>query len=469
MNEFEYCTDLLINIRRVDMDYDLDKYITALKQLKKGKYHLNIPVSDTPQLKKLGKMIEDLGDNFQKKLERSNKLFKITEQINEGVDLNAIWNHVYDSFREIIPYDRIGVARLEDEGQTVYSCWQKSNSSNVQIKAGYSSSLSNSSLQKIIDTGQPRIINDLQEYFNKHPDSHSTKLILEEGMLSSLTCPMYAMNRATGFIFFSSRNRNTYKDAHVGVYQQISNHLSMIVEKTRMMERLRELNELKNQFLGIAAHDLKSPINVINNYINIWKQGYYGEFDKKQKKSLDIMERNCSRMRSLIDDLLDLSAIESGKIEIEKEQANLNEIILDYYVTNKTIAEKKSIQLELDLPEELPDMQIDKDRIIQVIDNYVSNAVKYSPSHTTVILGARLKTDHVEVFVKDHGPGIPENKRDKLFTRFGKAGVKPTGKEKSTGLGLYICKIIINEHRGKVSVDSEVGQGSTFRFTLPLE
>ncbi|HMA61949.1 MAG TPA: GAF domain-containing sensor histidine kinase [bacterium] len=447
----------------------LNKYFKALKNLKAGNYNLQLESSSDPALDKLGRLIDQVGNSFHQKLERSNKLFKLTEQVNEGVNLDEIWNHVYDAFQEIIPYNRIGVARLEDEGETVVSCWARSDEEKVKLQAGYQSPLEGSSLQKIIKTGQPRILNDLEQYLEEHPNSHSTKLIVSEGMRSSLTCPMYAMNRPTGFIFFSSRHKNTYKNAHVGVFQQVSNHLSMIVEKSRIMQRLRELDDLKNQFLGIAAHDLKSPINVINNYINIWKQGYYGDYDEQQKKSLDIMERNCNRMRTLIDDLLDLSAIESGKIEINKEQVNLNEIILNYYVTNKSMAEKKSINLELDLPEELPDIQADKDRIIQVIDNYVSNAVKYSESDTKVTLGAKILKDSIQVYVKDQGPGIPKKKQDKLFTRFGKVGIKPTGKEKSTGLGLYITKIIIDGHGGEVGVQSEEGQGSLFYFRLPLD
>lgn len=447
----------------------LAPYFQALNDLKKGRFDLNIGQTKDSQLNKLGDLIESVGDSLQQKMERSNKLFKITEQVNEGVDLNEIWNHVYDSFQKVIPYDRIGVARLEDDGDTVVSCWYKTNTGSAKIKEGYQSPMQGSSLQKIINTGEPRIINDLELYLEEHPDSQSTKLIVEEGMLSSLTCPMYAMNRPTGFIFFSSREKNTYRNAHVGVFQQVSNHLSMIVEKSRIMQRLKELDDLKNQFLGIAAHDLKSPVNVINNYINIWKQGYYGEYNQQQKKSLDIMERNCNRMRNLIDDLLDLSAIESGKIEISEEQANLNEIILDYYLTNKSLAEKKSIELNLDLPEEFPDTKIDKARIIQVIDNYVSNAVKYSEPHTEVILGAQMENNQILVYVKDQGPGIPQEHQDKLFTRFGKTGTKPTGKEKSTGLGLYISKIIIEEHNGKVAVDSRPGEGSTFYFTLPLQ
>src|SRR6056297_3649655 len=107
---------------------NLDKYIAALKRLQTGKYDLNLPKSKSDELNRLGEQIKAVNKSFHNRLERSNRLFKITEQINEGVDLNDVWNHVYDSFHEIIPYDRIGVARLIDDNQTVYSCWHKSDS-----------------------------------------------------------------------------------------------------------------------------------------------------------------------------------------------------------------------------------------------------------------------------------------------------------------------------------------------------
>lgn len=447
--------------------FELKKYISSLNKLKKGEYNIQIPDTDNPGLQKLGKTIEGLSNYFKNRLEQSNRLFKISEKVNKGVKLNEIWNYVYNSFNQIIPYDRIGASRLEDEGKNVCLCWQKSNNS-VKIETETKIALDTTSLQKIIDSGEPRIINDLEQYLAEHPDSQTTKLIVAEGMKSSLTCPMYAMGRPIGFIFFDSKNKNTYQDSHKEIFKQISTHLSMIVGKSRMMEELKKLDNLKNLFLEIAVHDLKSPINVINHYINIWKQGYYDDYNDQQKKSLDIMEKNCIRMRNLIDDFLDLSAIETGKIKIREKRINLNEVILNYYITNKSLAQNKSITFNLDIPEELPDIMADKDRIIQVIDNYVSNAVKYSPPESKITLGAKLDTNKIVIFVKDQGPGIPQNKMNKLFTKFGKTGIKPTGQEKSTGLGLYICKIIIEKHGGQVGVESKPGQGSIFKFTLPL-
>lgn len=440
---------------------EIQKYKKALTRIKNGDYDIQFETSD-----EIGHLIEAIAIQFKNKLDQSNKLFKITEEINGAVNIEEIWNHVYESFKSVIPYNRIGVSRVEDGD--VRACWYKSDSEIIKISQDYHAPIKGSSLENIIKTGDPRIINDLEQYFEEHANSQSTKLILEEGMLSSLTCPTYAFGKPTGFVFFSSRNKNTYKDAHVGFFQQISNHLGMIVEKSRTMERLQELDELKNQFLGIAAHDLRSPANLIKYHVNVWRDGYLGEFNDAQLKTLEIIERNCDRMRKLIDDLLDLSAIEAGEISITKTETDFVELVTDYIENTKHLREEKSINIKLEIEENIPLINIDKDRIIQVIENYVSNAIKYSFSGTEVILKISRTDGFLEVSVKDQGQGISPENQTKLFTKFGKAGVKPTGKEKSTGMGLFICKSIVENHGGNVGVKSEVGKGSTFSFTLPV-
>ena len=448
---------------------DVEQYILALKKLKNGKKELNLPSTESSKLNQLGTLIKEVRDKYNRRLTEFNRLFRITEELNEEIELDEVWNNVYESFQHIIPFDRIGVAELKEaeEGQIVRSTWSRSESDTVKIQAGYSAPLEGSSLENIIETEEPRIINDLQKYLKEKPYSESTRLIVEEGIRSSLTCPLYALGKPIGFVFFSSRELGTYKDKHIGIFKQISNHLSMVVEKSRMMQELRELDDLKNEILRIAAHDMKSPANVIRNYVQIWKQGYYGEVTDKQKEPLERIESTCYRMLDLIDNLMNLSDIESGEMTLEKEQVNVKEILTNFYLDSSSLAEEKSIDVKLDIPEKLPELKIDKNKIIQVIDNYFSNAVKYSKPETEITIGASMSEDSVEIYVQDQGQGIPKDKQHKLFTKFGKAGVKPTGKEKSTGLGLYISKIFIEKHGGAVGAESEHGKGSRFYFSLP--
>ncbi|MBN2280750.1 MAG: GAF domain-containing sensor histidine kinase [Candidatus Marinimicrobia bacterium] len=442
---------------------NFDQYIDALTKIKNSDYNIHFNPEDP-----LGALIQQISSGIKEKLEQSNRLFKLTEKINGGINLDDIGNHMFESFKSLIPFDRIGVACLDKNETIVKACWFRSDSTESRMTRDYWAPLQGSSLEKILQTGEPRILNDLEEYLHLHPHSHSTKLILEEGMKSSLTCPTYALGKPQGFVFFSSRKKNTYQNAHVGIFVQISNHLGMIVEKSRIMQRLQELDELKNQFLGIAAHDLRSPVNLIKYHINLWKEGFLGEFNSAQVNTMEIIERNCDRMRKLIDDLLDVSAIESGEMPIKKQPTDLVKLVTDYFENTKHLREEKSIRVKLEIDSDIPEIEIDKDRILQVIENYISNAIKYSNPGTEVIFEIKKSHKFLKITVTDQGLGIPEENLKKLFTKFGKAGVNPTGKEKSTGLGLFICKNIIKKHGGEVSAESKIGIGSTFGFTLPI-
>jgi GAF domain-containing protein len=186
-------------------------------------------------------------------------LAAITRKINAGLTLDEVLNLVFESFKTIIPYARIGVAFLDDKAEKVEAYWARSDSREIKLGKGYSANIEETSLNDVILKQRPRIINDLEEYLKSHPQSDSTKRVVEEGMRSSLTCPLFASGKPIGFMFFSSTKVNTYASAHIDFFIQISGQIATIIEKSQLYERLVELNELKNNFLGMAAHDLQNP------------------------------------------------------------------------------------------------------------------------------------------------------------------------------------------------------------------
>lgn len=170
------------------------------------------------------------------------KLNTVTSQANSGIVIDDVLDHIYESFRPIIPYDRMGFALLEDDGQMLRSRWSRSETTKVKLVPGYSAAMVGSSLMEILRTGKPRILNDLQEYLQKNPNSDSTKKILAEGIRSSLTCPLIAMGKPIGFLFFSSSKPNTYENIHVDLFLQIAAQLSAIIEKSRLYEQVEQTN-----------------------------------------------------------------------------------------------------------------------------------------------------------------------------------------------------------------------------------
>ena len=449
------------------IDPRISKYREAAAAMKRGDFDVEVPAGED-EIGQLGKALAELGCVMGKEWGQIQTLSQVTAQINAGLMLDEVLNQVYESFRSLIPYDRIGLALLEEEGQVARTRWVHSDAPDIRIGLDFVGRMAGSSLERIIETSQPRILNDLHAYLQEHPHSKSTRLILEEGMRSSLTCPLIAMGKPIGFMFFSSMAPNTYQDAHVEMYLQIAGQLAVIVEKSRLYQQLVELNQLKTKFLGIAAHDLRSPIGIVKSYTQLFLAGYVGEVSATQRGFLEKMNKSCETMLSLINDLLDVTAIEAGQLNLDLHEVDLASYLCECQTTNAVLAQSKSIELALDLEPNLPRVMMDADRINQALNNLITNACKYSFPNTVVTLRA-WTTDHdVAIAVQDQGQGIPESELPKMFTEFGRTSVRPTGGEKSFGLGLAIVKRMVEAHGGRIWVESQVGVGSTFTFTLPL-
>lgn len=395
-------------------------------------------------------------------------LLALSADLNRGADLDHVLTNFYCGFKSHVPFDRIGVSLISDDGSTVRSIWAKSEYQPLLLGLGYQSPLAGSTLQTIIETQKPRIINDLQEYLIKHPESHSTRLVIKEGVRSSLTCPLIAEQKPIGFLFFSKNEPRAYENAHIETFSAITEHLSLVVARNIDLDRLRRLNDLKNKFLGIAAHDLRSPLALVQSYADMLSDPDMAADEEKRSYFLGKIRTTTTRMLNLINDLLDISAIESGQLQLNLQPVNLVEFLQEAVGNHELTAKLKNIKVSGEIPGSLPLVSIDSRRIAQVIDNLISNAVKFSPKGTEVRVTAELNKDLIKISVSDQGQGIPETELPKLFQEFGKTSVRPTDGEKSTGLGLAIVKKIVVGHGGTVGVSSIVGQGSTFYLTLPV-
>ncbi len=240
-------------------------------------------------------------------------------------------------------------------------------------------------------------------------------------------------------------------------------------ELKRRNEELEKLNEQKNQFLGMAAHDLRSPLGLILAYSNFLSEQTSSMLNESQAKFLSVIQLSSKFMLGLINDLLDISKIESGKLQLNLEKMDLLLLIKRNVELNNFLANKKQIAISLKCDKTIPEIIIDSAKVEQVFNNLISNAIKYSYPSTKVEINIE-KTDHdVIISVIDQGQGIPTEELGKLFEPFEKTSVRATGGEKSTGLGLAIVKKIIEGHQGKIWTESDVGKGSKFHFTLPLK
>ncbi len=231
--------------------------------------------------------------------------------------------------------------------------------------------------------------------------------------------------------------------------------------------QLTKINEQKNTFLGIAAHDLRSPLASILAYCDFLLEET--DIDEGEKINfIDNIKLLSRHMLDLLEDLLDITRIEMGKLSLELESVRLVDLVRKNLELNRAIAERKQIGVRLGCHEDLPDILLDPMKIGQVVNNIVSNAIKYSNSGTEIEVGVFRSGNYAAVSVKDKGIGIASKDLDKIFQPFAKLKQKGTAGETSTGLGLAIVQKIITGHKGRVWVESEEGKGTAVYFTLPL-
>lgn len=230
---------------------------------------------------------------------------------------------------------------------------------------------------------------------------------------------------------------------------------------------LQQLHKVKNDFLGMAAHDLRSPLGVMRISCGLLLEEMSENLTEDQLILIRQMSRSTEFMLNMLDELLDIAAIESGSVNLEKAVQDYVEFLRDAVEFNRHIAEAKGICLTMECPAEIAPLSLDANRLRQVINNLISNAIKYSHGGRSVIVRVDARDDAVVTSVVDQGQGIPRHELARLFKDFQKTSVKATAGEHSTGLGLAICRRIVEAHGGQIHVESEVGRGSRFYFTLP--
>lgn len=266
---------------------------------------------------------------------------------------------------------------------------------------------------------------------------------------------------------FPIRDQEDKTKFFVGIQDDISD---LIMSKKEIAE-LERLNKFKNQMMGMAAHDLRNPLGLIQNFAEFLMDDHQekGIFTEDQLSMVKEIKGASKYMIKIIEDMLDMSSFESGTINLDKENIDLVELIEDAVSLNLPSARKKNIVVTTQLPNTPVNKEIDGHKLRQVFDNLLSNAVKYSNPDTEIEVGLKQLDEDggVTIFVKDHGQGIPEDEINKLFKPFSKLSVKATAGEKSTGLGLAIVQKIVEAHGGKIEVESEVGDGSTFSTKIP--
>ena len=301
-----------------------------------------------------------------------------------------------------------------------------------------------------------------RDHFYKEPKNRDMNQLLN---LTALHKKGYLVPIDIKLSFIEIQNR-TYGIAIVRDVTKQRELQDSIEDKYKIIKQT--LSE-KNHLLGIAAHDMRNPIGIIQSYAQILLSRNLGPLNEEQNEFVTRIHQSSQFTMGLLEDVLDFSTIESGTMNLNKEVFLFSDLLKEIMPANKIYAQEKSIELKLNTsPTDGVLINADKRKLHQVLHNLINNAIKYSPAHSQININSGTSSKSLLFSVEDQGVGIPKDDLDKLFEAFYRAKNKPTAGEKSTGLGLFITKRIVEAHEGKLYVNSVNGNGSIFSVDLPV-
>jgi signal transduction histidine kinase len=274
--------------------------------------------------------------------------------------------------------------------------------------------------------------------------------------------------RVAGLITLENQHADEIGVEDVAFVERLADRATVAINNARLYEAVQAANQAKSDFVSLVTHELRLPMTSIKGYSDLIASGMAGELNEQQQQFFAVIQRNLQRMGRLISDLSDINRVESGRMIFENQLFALPPIIEDVVANMNEAVNGRNQTLSLTLPDDLPEVYADPNRIGQVLSNLVSNAHKYTPDDGRIQIQAQIVGEMVRVDITDNGLGISEADQAKLFTQFFRAEEREVREQTGWGLGLSIVKKIVEAQGGQISFTSQLGQGSTFSFTIPL-
>ncbi|MBI3595973.1 MAG: GAF domain-containing protein [Nitrospirae bacterium] len=426
-----------------------------------------------------GDEIQELADEFnemalklqtsytsleQKVAERTKELAvvnKITRTISSKLNITEIFDAICDEVNKLLDYDRISLVLLDDNQQQIALRLTKTKNVPTVVHARPQPK-TGTVIGRVVDSKEPFIRADILEASEFVED----QLIKEEGLRSYIVVPIISQNQSIGTLNLASRRPRTYADRNLEILIPIAEQLAIAAETIRLFEQTKKLDQLKSDFVSKVSHELRTPLTSIKGFAEILLS--YQDIDLKTRQEfISIINEESERLTRLINDILDISKIEAGKTEWHIQPLSPAEIVVHVVKSVRAMALEKNLPIVIEVSESLPKIRGDRDQLIQVLDNLLGNAIKFSNSGHITVQGAQ-ENRTVRISVLDTGIGIPDEDLQKIFDKFHHLGDTRSGKPRGTGLGLSICREIIQHLGGKIWCESQLGKGSRFHFTVPL-
>ncbi|MCI0833243.1 MAG: GAF domain-containing protein [Chloroflexi bacterium] len=420
----------------------------------------------------------------RKEVSERSALAELGRVVSSTLDLETVFERCAEQVRMLLPADRIAIALADDEGQR----FEYTYVSGIPVPGwdrGATDAIASSPLQPVFEyhSGITLGMTDDPESGPLHGMREAS---VDVGLNSLMAVPFIARGRVIGALVLESRRARAYLGEELALAERVAGQIVNAINNSRQFVQamelavaneakikldaenleLQRLNEAKIEFLSTVSHELRTPLTSMLAFASLLKRNKEGNLTEKNVRHLDIIDKNGRRLNALIQDLLDVSHMDMGKLLLEPSHFDIVECVNELAESFAPIYDKKSQTLHLHTSDDEALIYADKNRIMQVLTNLLSNASKYSPESKNVWLSVAKVGDHLEFEVKDEGFGISEEDQKQMFTSFFRVDSEETRSVEGTGLGLVIAKGIVEIHGGQMKMESKIGIGTVFRFEI---
>ncbi len=314
---------------------------------------------------------------------------------------------------------------------------------------------------QVVQTAQPLLVEDLAESVG------AEELLASLRATNALIAPLISNESVEGTITCLDHEGGAFSIEDQEVLMHLASNATIAITNANLYERTKELDRLKSEFVAVVSHEVRTPLTSIKGSLELLGDERFHKLPPPQKELLSICQANTERLISLINDILDFSKLESSKLSLNIEASDVGRVVTEAVENIRNLAAQKGIEIELRVDGSTGAIEADPMRVGQVATNLLGNAIKFSPEKGRIEVFASGEDGQVTISVKDYGRGIAPRDLSRLFQRFAQLDSSTTRKAGGTGLGLVISKGIVEQHGGKIWVESALGEGSTFSFSLP--
>lgn len=411
-----------------------------------------------------------------KRLETINSISKI---INSSLDPDTIFKRFLKYASKDLNYHYCALLMIE--GNRLYS--RTGIGFTTREIETYSADIGEGVCGVVAKTGKPMIVNDISKSSIYKEQSTKTR--------SEMAVPLKVEGKVLGVLNVESKEINPFMEEDLVYLSALSEQAAIAIRNAQLFNKIKNfnldlkekiaeatldlreanqelerLNKIKSEFVSTVSHELRTPLTSIHGYSSLMLSGDTGPVTEEQKEFLGIVSGETQRLTRLINDLLDISKIESRRMKLVFDNFNLFQFMEEYKREIKNLVSQKNIALLVEVPKNISDIKADADKIRQILNNLIGNAIKFSGKGMAIGVKVKELKDHIQIDVSDHGPGISKKDSNHIFEKFYRVDNSMTRATGGTGLGLAITKHLVEAHRGKIWLRSKVGKGTTFSFTL---